>query len=146
MDKILSMLIPLLLTPSLCYARKGGWLEPGFNALPDWVKYACFIVAIGYFFYTTYGEDDHEGFFGLLAYLFSGLLCGMFGGALILLVIIILWYIAAFSIALAGIALFFILGIFFHGFLYGRLFLKLQKKMPTTKKQNDVIILLLKRL
>ena len=116
MDKILSLLIPLLLTPSLCFARKGDWLEPGFNALPDWVKYACFIVAIGYFFYTTYGEDDHEGFFGLLAYLFAGLLCGMFGGALILLVIIILWYIAVFSIALAGIALFVILGIIFSWF------------------------------
>ena len=105
MIKIAGLLIPMLITPSLCYARRGDWLDTGLKAFPDWVPYACFFVAAAFYFYINSDKDYYDGVFSFIAYLFGAILAGFFGGAIICLVLVIFWYLLAFSFVIGVIAL-----------------------------------------
>ncbi len=105
MIKIAGLLLPMLIAPSLCYARRGDWLDKGLQAFPDWVPYACFFVAMALYFYINSDKDNYDGVFSFITYLPGALFAGIFGGAILCFLLVVLRIILAFSLIVGVLAL-----------------------------------------
>ena len=105
MVRVLSLLISMLITPSLCYARSGDWLDKGLKAFPDWTPYVCFFIAMAFYFYINNGKDHYDGVFSFITYLLGAVFIGLLGGGLLCILLVVLRILLAFSLVIGVIAL-----------------------------------------